>query len=111
MEAIEILKKLDLKNNNIVTPLSYGNKEYANQIEEIGKQEIGKRFMPLTEFLPLNEYQKILQSCGIVIMNHYRQQAVGNVLNALYLGAKVYLSNNNTLYHYLRRIGCHVFLY
>lgn len=109
LEAFEILKKLDLKNNDIITPLSYGNKEYANQIIDIANQKFGERFSPLTDFLPLDEYQKILESCGIVIMNHYRKQAGGNVLNAIYLGAKVYLSTKNILYHYFKRIGCHVF--
>lgn len=109
LEAIEILKKLDYKNRDIITPLSYGNHEYGSQLVEIGKQNLGENFKPLIEFLPLSEYQKILQNCGIVIMNHYRQQAVGNVMNALYLGAKVYLSNRNTLYHYLKRIECHIY--
>ena len=109
LEAFEILKKLDLETQNIITPLSYGDQKYANQIIEIGKQKMGENFKPLTEFIPLNEYQKILLGCGIVIMNHYRQQAVGNVVNAIYLGAKVYLSIKNTLYHYLKRIGCYVY--
>lgn len=108
LEAFEILERLNLENHNIITTLSYGNQEYAKQITELGKKKFGEKFKPLTEFLPLSEYQKILQSCGIVIMNHYRQQAVGNVMNALHLGAKVYLSNRNTLYHYLKRIGCHI---
>ena len=109
LEAFEVLKKLDLKSQNIITPLSYGNKKYADKIIEIGKRKLGDNLQPLTEFIPLSEYQKILLGCGIVIMNNYRQQAVGNVVNAIYLGAKVYLSNKNTLYHYLKRIGCHVF--
>lgn len=109
LEVFERLKKLDFTGHLIMTPLSYGNQKYANQIIGIGNKKLGENFKPLTEFLPLFEFQKILQSCGIVIMNHYRQQAVGNVMNAIYLGAKVYLSNRNTLYHYLKRIGCHVY--
>jgi hypothetical protein len=42
-------------------------------------------------------------------MNHHRQQAIGNVMNAVYIGAKVFLSEKNTLFHYLKRIGCHIF--
>lgn len=109
LEAIELLKNLDLKHHKIVTPLSYGNKYYADKIIKYGNEILGSNFESLTEFLKLSEYQKVLQSCGIVIMNHYRQQAVGNVVNAIYLGAKVYLSNKNTLYRYLKRIGCHIF--
>lgn len=108
LEAFGILKKLNLKTNKIITPLSYGREEYAADITKKGEELFGDNFLPLIDFLPLQEYQKILQGCGIVIMNHYRQQAVGNVLNAMYLGAKVYLSNKSTLFFYLKRIGCFV---
>jgi dTDP-N-acetylfucosamine:lipid II N-acetylfucosaminyltransferase len=109
IEAFEVLEKFDFSDQKIITTLSYGKKEYANKIIELGSKIFGERFSPLTEFMPLREYQNILQSCGIVIMNHFRQQAVGNVMNAIYLGSKVYLSDRNTLFHYLKRIGCHIY--
>ena len=59
--------------------------------------------------MPLHEYNQYIQSCSIVVMNHYRQQAVGNVLTMLWMGAKVYLDKRNTLYHYLKRINVTVF--
>lgn len=109
IEAFEKIKNLDFANKKIIVPLSYGNNDYATEIIKEGQVSFGMNFYPLTEFLPLNEYQKILQECGIVVMNHYRQQAVGNVLNTMFMGAKAYLSTKNTLYHYLKRIGCYVF--
>ncbi len=109
LEAFEILNKFNSSNFRIITPLNYGNKEYSNKIMQLGNLKFGERFQPLIDFMPLVEYQKILKSCGVVIMNHHRQQAVGNVMNALYLGAKVYLSQKNTLYQYLKRIGCNVY--
>ena len=42
-------------------------------------------------------------------MNHYRQQAVGNILAMLWMGAKVFLDERNSFYHYLKRIEIHVF--
>src|SRR5690606_10212357 len=45
----------------------------------------------------------------IVVMNHYRQQAIGNILAMLWMGAKVYLDEKNTFYHYLRRKQIHIF--
>jgi dTDP-N-acetylfucosamine:lipid II N-acetylfucosaminyltransferase len=63
----------------------------------------------LDTFLPLTEYNKIIRSCGIVIMNHHRQQAVGNILASILLGSKVYLSEKNTILQYLRGIGIFVF--
>jgi dTDP-N-acetylfucosamine:lipid II N-acetylfucosaminyltransferase len=109
LEAFEILEKFDLKNFKIITPLSYGSKEYANEIVKLGKGKFGDRFNPLMEYKPIEEYQKILLGCGIVFMNHSRTQATGNILTTLFLGAKVYISEKTTIFHYLKRIKCHVF--
>lgn len=109
LEVFDKFKTLDLKTTKVITPLSYGNKAYANKIIQQGTESLGQNFEPLVDFMPLHEYNKSIQSCGIVVMNHYRQQAVGNVLTMLWMGAKVYLDKRNTLYHYLKRIGVHVF--
>ncbi|MFH5834125.1 TDP-N-acetylfucosamine:lipid II N-acetylfucosaminyltransferase [Halalkalibaculum sp. DA384] len=109
LEAFEQLKKNKVEDKKIICPLSYGDEAYAEKIIKKGKDLFGSNFKPLKKFLPIREYQKILKSCGLVLMNHYRQQAVGNVLNAIHLGSKVYLNKKNTLYHYLNRIGCDIY--
>ena len=38
-------------------------------------------------------------------MPHYRPQAFGNILTALWLGARVFLSERNMLYNFFKRIG------
>lgn len=109
LELFKILEDLDLRNFKIFAPLSYGNKIYADYIIDVGAKMFGQRFNPIIKFIPFEEYQRFLSSCAIVIMNHYRTQAAGNVLTSLYLGSKVYLSEKSTLYQYLKRIGCIVF--
>ncbi|WP_372638629.1 TDP-N-acetylfucosamine:lipid II N-acetylfucosaminyltransferase, partial [Fodinibius sp.] len=109
LEAFDLLRKMGIGDQKIICPLSYGDEAYADEIAKRGKSLFGPKFYPLTEFLPLDKYQKILRGCGIVIMNHYRQQGAGNILHAMYLGAKIYLSRKNTLYHYLTRIGCRLY--
>ncbi|MBC8386742.1 MAG: TDP-N-acetylfucosamine:lipid II N-acetylfucosaminyltransferase [Actinobacteria bacterium] len=109
LEAFEILKNCNLQNKKIIVPLSYGNMEYAKQIIKTGKTTFGTLFEPLTEFMSLNEYNNIIQSCDILIMNAYRQQAEGNIFAMLWMGAKVYLDERNTVYNYLKRIGCLVY--
>jgi len=109
IEAFKILKKLDLKGRNVITPLSYGIKEYGEIIVKSGKEYLGDRFVPLTEFMSLQEYNNIMQTCGIVVMNHYRQQAIGNILASMWMGAKVFLDERNSFYHYLKRLGCIVY--
>lgn len=109
LEAFEILSKINIGNRKIITPLSYGYIEYQQDIKSRGEVLFKDKFVGLTDFMPLKDYQNLTQSCGIVIMNHYRQQAVGNVLDMMFRGAKVFLTKKNTLYHYLKRIGCSVF--
>jgi len=109
IEAFEMLKKFKLDNINVITPLSYGKTYYFKDILEYGFKYLGKSFQPLKEFIPLDKYRNLMSTCGIVIMNHYRPQGVGNVMAALHMGAKVYLSKRNPLYNYLKRIECYVY--
>ena len=109
LEAFHILKNFNIENRKIIVPLSYGDELYASYIQEKGKGLFGEHFNPLLNFLPLTEYNKVIQGCGIVIMNHYRQQAIGNILSALWLGSKVYLNESNTFFRYLKRIGIKVY--
>lgn len=109
LEAFSLIKKIDLKGRNVIVPLSYGQKDYAKHIIRFGKNAFGKQFVPLVDFMPLEEYNKILSSCSIVIMNQYRQQAIGNVLASIWMGGKAFLDPKNALYHYLKRVGISVF--
>ena len=109
IEALEILKGMDTGNRKIIVPLSYGNSMYADYIQEKGIEFLGENFRSLRKFMPLNEYTSIIRSCGITIMNHYRQQAEGNILTMLWLGSKVYLNESNTFYQYLKRVGAVIF--
>ena len=96
---IEILNKLSRfkeKNIEIITPLSYGDQEWAKKVYEVGKKLYGAKYKPLLEFLPPEEYGKILNSVDIAIFNHDRQQALGNILALLYLGKKVFIKSDIT---------------
>ena len=109
LEAFELLQNLPIQQRKIIVPLSYGSENYANKIINKGKKLFNFNFSPLVDFMSLHDYNEYLEQCGIVIMNHYRQQAVGNVLSMLWIGAKVFLDERNTLYHYLNRIGVIIF--
>ena len=109
LEAFDLLREFNLENRKVITPLSYGDSQYRKIILKEGEKVLDSNFEPLTEFFPLETYNKLMQQCGIVIMNHYRQQAMGNTLAMLWMGAKVYLDERNTVYHYLVRIGIKVY--
>jgi len=109
VDAFEIIKKLD-NVHDVVVPLSYGGDMlYKQAVINYGNELFGKRFKPLNDFMALSEYNEILKTCQIAIFNHERQQAVGNIIAMVYMGAKVFLSENSPVYKYLKAIGVKVF--
>lgn len=109
LDAFELLRGLDLAEGQVIVPLSYGNASYLRTVEEAGRRRLGPSFRPLIDFMPIDEYVGILSTCNAVIMNHLRQQALGNIVIMLYLGAKVFLDPRNPLFANLRGQGAHVF--
>uniref|UniRef100_UPI0039A6F610 TDP-N-acetylfucosamine:lipid II N-acetylfucosaminyltransferase n=1 Tax=Ornithobacterium rhinotracheale TaxID=28251 RepID=UPI0039A6F610 len=102
--------KTTKKNNNkIITPLSYGDMKYSAYIQKEGKKLLNNKFLPLTDFMKLNEYVKVLSSCGYCIMAHKRQQALGNILLMLMIGSKVFVSKKNPIYEHLSKKGVNIF--
>lgn len=89
----------------VVVPLSYGNADYGAKVVALGAQWFGDRFDPLRDWMPIDAYNERLRNCGFVVMNHRRQQAVGNIGAALFKGATVYLRRENPLFAFYRRLG------
>ena len=109
LELFELLAgSFDLEDRKLVTPLSYGNPWYAEKVIAEGTRLFGGQFVPLTEFLPKEQYIEILDSCGHVFMNHLRQQALGNICIMMLKGAKIYLNPVNPLYAWLNEKGAFV---
>lgn len=103
LEIIELLSKLGIKDQKVICPLSYGNHGYAKYIKKIGEQKFGANFDAMMDFIPLEVYFNKINSCAFLIMNHCRQQAMGNIYNALYNGARLFIRKDNPITHFLRR--------
>lgn len=91
LELFERIKHLDLTNVNLYCPLSYGEKEYRDEVIKRGYELFGNHFHPLTEYMMYEEYVQFLSTCDVGIYNNNRQQALGNINRMLDLGKKVYL--------------------
>lgn len=106
MEVIDFLNELKcLYDISTIVPLSYGNELYKNKIIEVGNAMLENSFQPVVDFMPIDEYVALIKQCGFVIMNHKRQQAVGNIIIMLYLGARVFLREENPTYIMLKKEG------
>ncbi|HLO59117.1 MAG TPA: TDP-N-acetylfucosamine:lipid II N-acetylfucosaminyltransferase [Bacteroidales bacterium] len=78
--------------------LSYGDMKYAEKIIDLGKSVLGNRFFPETRFMNRTEFANYISTIDVLIMNHQRQQGLGNIISFLYLGKKVYIRSDNSLY-------------
>lgn len=110
-DVIPIIRKCLGKDQRVVLPLSYGAPWITNAVSKYAKFFLGNAAMPLLDFMPRNEYNKILQSCSVMIMPQYIPQAQGNIVTGLWLGMRVYVSEKSMAYQFLRRIGCKIFSY
>ena len=103
---ISVLKSLQrLKNVTVYCPLSYGESDYAENVIKQGKDLLGENFIPLTEFMDQNKYLELLDSIDVGIMNHYRQQALGNIFALLTLGKTMYINSRSPVFKFLESKG------
>lgn len=109
LDGFRLVSKLDTGEASIIVPLSYGEPWLRRQLITFGKLFFKDHFMPLTDFLPRDQYNSIMMSCSVAVMPHYRPQAFGNILTALWLGIRVYLSEKNPLLRYFRELGIVIF--
>jgi dTDP-N-acetylfucosamine:lipid II N-acetylfucosaminyltransferase len=93
----------------VFCPVSYGDEEYAKTVIDFGNKELGDRFYPMTVFLDREQYASFVASIDILIMNHQRQQGLGNIFSYLYLGKKVYIRSDNSSFQFFEEHGIKVY--
>lgn len=106
IDCINLIKKY----SNIKTfiPLSYGDLEYAKEVEIYAKEHLDDVVI-LESFMPFNEYMQMLACIDIAIFNQNRQQGMGNIFVLLALGKKIYLRSDTTHYDFLVQKGFKIF--
>lgn len=109
LDALYLLSEIGIGSRKIIAPLSYGERFVRKLVIAKGKELFAENFEPLIDFMPIQEYVERLRSCGFVIMNHMRQQALGNIVIMLYLGAKVFFNKDCPTFIYLKSQGAVVF--
>jgi len=102
-------RKLNLTNRGIIMPLSYGEVWTRNLVKRIGELIFGKRMRVLETYIPREEYNEMMLSCSTMILGYLEPAGQGNIITALWLGMRVYLSEKSMAYTYYKRIGAKVF--
>lgn len=107
---VEVFKSLSSLNfKKAFVSLSYGELEYQTKIIDLGKEILKDRLVPVTRFFSKLDYFEILASCGITILNHKRQQGLGNVITSLWFGHKVFLNSENPIFRFFRSRGAIIY--
>ncbi len=109
IEILNLLSKFKNMNIKIFLPLSYGDMEYGKKVAEKAKSIFGEKAIVMQDFLPYDEYMKILNSVDIFVLNSKRQIALGNIHRFLSLGKKIYLPKDSVLFDYYRENNVPVF--
>ncbi len=110
IEIIDRIHRLNTSENiKFVAPLSYGDEAWANKVTRYGKRTLGNRFESLSEYMSFQEYNEYLKTVRVVLLNHNRQQAMGNTIALLSLGKKVYLRSDVTPWKFFNDLGLKVF--
>lgn len=109
IDVFDLISKLNLEGRKIICPLSYGDEKYKKDVIKEGYKIFGSNFVPINEFLNIDDYLNILKSCSVAIMGHIRQQALGNIVTMMNLGAKVFLDAKNPVYHFFKKQNAFIF--
>jgi hypothetical protein len=108
VDAIPFLKDAGLE--KIVIPLSYGDKKYARFVKDaFFKKFSADQLIFLDNYMPLEDYEALMGKCGMVFINAYCQQAVGNSINALSKGSALFFPKNGFLYRGFSNLGYKVY--
>ncbi|MEP3560740.1 MAG: TDP-N-acetylfucosamine:lipid II N-acetylfucosaminyltransferase [Marinobacter sp.] len=105
IEALERLLPFKDQAIKIYVPLSYGDQNHAQKVISQGKQWFGDKFVPMTDFMPFEQYLEFLISLDIAIFNHRRQQAMGNTITLLGMGKTVFMRSDVSHWRFLKGLG------
>jgi hypothetical protein len=108
----EILDKLSFfkdQDIQIYAPLSYGDEAYAESVCKNGTEVFGEKFIGLKKNLPLDQYLSFLNSIDVAVFAHRRQQGMGNIINLLGLGKKVYLRADISSWDVFNKFGIQIY--
>ncbi|MFC0013752.1 MULTISPECIES: TDP-N-acetylfucosamine:lipid II N-acetylfucosaminyltransferase [Allobacillus] len=108
-EAFDMLSKFINKNIKIYCPLSYGDMNYAREVKIQGRKIFGDNFIPMEQFMGIKTFIDHLNNIDVGVFNNDRQQGLGNISALLFLGKKVYLKPETTMWDFYSNDNLRIF--
>lgn len=99
-EIIDSLKKFNNENIKIYAPLAYGEYGYADKVIAYGKDNFADKFIGVTDYMEFKKFTLFMNKMDIIIFNHTRQQAMGNLWMGIYLKKKIFIREESTLWEF-----------
>ncbi len=106
LDLISLLNKRHIK-DKIYVPLAYGDAKNREYLINILSDD--ENYIIQDNFMPRDEYMNVIRDAKVVVMGHLRQQALGNIINSLLYGHKVFLYEDSIAYKFFVSKGVYVF--
>lgn len=106
LDVLEVVKRYKHAEQSILMPLSYGSDKYKRWLKPYLQSP---DIMPLYDFMPQDDYFKLVADCSYAVYGTMRQQALGNIYYALLKGIKVFLYRDSVTYQNFKDLGVVVF--
>jgi dTDP-N-acetylfucosamine:lipid II N-acetylfucosaminyltransferase len=108
-EAFEYLTRCGFDDLYIYCPLSYvATKGHVDEVIKSGYHHFGKRFKPITDFLPMATYNRIVQQATLIVQNQYRSQGGATIWGAFHNGIPLVMNEKNSLYKFFDSRGADI---
>lgn len=110
---LDIIKKINAYSapdtNQYIVFFNYGNEnKYTQAIRELVGSSV-KNYLLIEDFLSIEKFREIYKTTAALVINSYRQHALGNIFTGLFFGVKVYLNPKSSTYLWLKQLGFLVF--
>lgn len=109
LDLIRLMQKRGIIDRySLYIPLAYGDEKYKNWLKTHLESKTDK-FIVQDELIPIDEYRKALKNCRVAVFGHLRQQALGNIIENMLQGKKVFLYKDSMAYKYFIDRGAIVY--
>lgn len=106
IEVLKVLRKFSNENIKLFIPLSYsGTKEYVDEVTLYANTYFPNKTIILKDFMPKDEYLKIIENVSIAIFHSYRQCGLYNIQNHIFNNTKLFLTEKGVMYNYFKNNG------
>jgi len=109
IDIIDLIENVKNKNAfKFILLFNYGpERRYTEQVRQ--KIKTKPHINTIENFLSNDEFKLLYSKTSALVINSYRQMAVGNVIEGFLNGVKIYLSQKNVMLEWLKNEGFHIF--